>query len=297
MSWDILLQKFPENTSRPEQMPDDYLPPAIGSRAAVASAVRKLFRNAEYANESFITIDRSRFAIEISLGDEEPCSQLLLRVHDDHSAATKVILRLADHFRMRAIDCSSGEFIEVGRNRGRREVREKQWEDKSHARRKLDQHAHSPQPPLEYVSGVVTGPCDRYVYMTFLEGESPKQQQRAVFRYWSNLGKEHDELDAGISGPSFVLTLPDGEILGDFHVRRYPALVTESEAEMIPRVQKGAALVHAFAAATGRRCGEIENGSTLVCDDGQHIPLTQCVYRKLLTDADYAWKAKRKKKG
>jgi hypothetical protein len=95
----------------------------------------------------------------------------------------------------------------------------------------------------------------------------------------------------------FVLTLPDGETFGDFRVARYPALVTETEAEMIPRVEKGAALVHAFAAATGRRSGEIEKGSTFVCADGPRIPLAQCAYHLLWTDADYARKAKRKKKG
>jgi hypothetical protein len=294
MSWDVLLQKFPDDATRPEQVPDDYLPPAVGSRAEVAAAVSKLFRHVEGAGESFITIVRSAFAIEISLGDEEPCSQLLLHVHDDHAAATKAILRLADHFGMRAIDCSSGEFIAAGRGRGKRKGSEKEREEK--ARRTSEEHAEAPvQPPLEYLSGVVTVPCHRVVYLSFLAGESPIRQQKAVFRHWMGLGKEHPQLDASISGPSFVLTLPDGEPFGDFHVTRHPTLVTETAAEMIPRVQEGAALFHAFAAATGRRCGEIKDGSTFVCDDGPRVPLTQCKYRKLLTDADYAQKAKGKK--
>ena len=300
MSWDFLLQKFPENTARPEEVPDDYLPPSVGSRADVASAVCKLFRHAESDGESFVTIERSGFTIEISLGDEEPCSQMLLHVHvdgEDATAATKTILRLADHFGMRAIDCSTSEFMEAERSRGSREGRERKREEKARHRHMVDENAENPVPPLEWLSGVVVrGPLDRYVYLSFLPGESPKQLQRAVFRHWVELGKEHGEL-AGVSGPMFVLTLPEGETFGDFHVRWYPSLVTETEAEMIPRVKKGAALVHTFAAATARRSGEIENGSTFVSDGGQRVPIAQCAYLRLLTDADFARKVKRKKKG
>jgi hypothetical protein len=298
MSWDVLLQKFPQKTARPEEAPDDHLPPAVGSRAEVAAAVRKLFRNAEVASDSFITISCTAFAIEISLGDEEPCSQLLLHVHDDHAAATQGILRLADHFGMRAIDCSSGEFIEAGQGRRRREASTEAQEKKQRSRRKLEQRADRPppQPPLEYLAGVVTGPCFRVVYLSLLPGESPLRQQKAVFRHWLDLAKAHDGLDAIISGPSFVLTLPGGEPFGDLRVTRYTTKVTETEAEMIPRVQQGAALLHTLAAATGRRCGEIEQGSMFVCDDGMRVPLAQCAYRKLLTDADYARKVQGKKK-
>ncbi len=296
MSWDVLLQKFPEGIARPEHAPDDYLPPAIGTRAAVASAVRKLFRIVGDGNESFITVERVRFAIEISIGDDEPCSQLLLHVHDDHTAATKAILRLADHFGMRALDCSTNEFIEAGGTHQKREVYKKERKE-VRSRQKLDQQVGSPQPPPEYLPGVVTVPCCRLVYLSLLASESPKQLQKAVVGYWMGLGKEHSALDASISGPSVVLTLPDKELFGDVRITRFPTRVTETEAEMIPRVQLGAELIYAFAAATGRRCGEIEQGLTFVLDDGQRIPITQCVYRKLMTDADYAWKAKRKKKG
>ncbi len=297
MSWEVLLQMFSKETARPEQVPDDYRPPAVGSRADVASAVRKLFRNVESASDSFITIARSAFAIEISLGDTEPCSQLLLHVHDDHVAAAKLILRLADHFGMRAIDCSTGEFIAGGGSKPSREVSEKEREDEARYRRRLEDYEKNPVPPSEWpLSGLEIGPCTRYVYLSFLPGESPKQQQKAVFRHWGDLFKKHGELPTGIGGPMFVLTLPDGDTFGDFSVSRYPALVTESEAEMIPRVQQAAALVHVFAAATGRRSGEIENRSEFVCADGQRVPLAQCIYRLLCTNADYARQATKKKK-
>jgi hypothetical protein len=293
MSQVFLLQKFPEGTARPEQVSKDYLPPAVGSRANVAAAVRKLFRNAEGAGDSFISVTGSKFSMEISFGDTDPCSQLLLHVSGD---ATKAIQRLANHIGMRAIDCSSGDFIEAGRRK--REVSEKEREDEARYRRSLEEHATNPVPPPVWpLSGLERGPCDRYIYVSFLPGESPKQLQKAVFRHWGDLFQEHGELLASIGGPLFVLTLPDGDPFGDICVASHPALVTETEAEMIPRVEKGVELIHALAAATGRRSGEIEDGSDFVCNDGQRIPLPKCTYRLLWTDKDYARKAKRKKTG
>ena len=293
MSWDVLLQRFPDDTARPEQVPDDYLPPPVGSRAEVVAALRKLLRNVECAGDAFVTIERARFAMEIELGDEEPCSQLLLHVHDDHGEATKTILRIAGHFGMRAIDCSSGEWLVAG---PAREASEPIQKKKPRARPKPNQPANSPplpQPPLEWLPGVVmTQPCVRFVYLSLLAGESPKKQQNSVYCQYIDLLKDHPELDGGIMGPWYVLTLADGETFGSFCISRLPTQVTESEAEMIPRVQKMAELAHAYAAAAGRRCGEIENGSTFVCDDGRRIPLAECSFRKLVTHADYAWKFK-----
>jgi hypothetical protein len=293
MSWDVLLQKLPRTVRRPEDVPDDYDPPVIGSRAEVTSALRKLFRNIEDGDVSFLTLSRSAFTIEFNLGNQEPCSQLLLHVRGDHAQAAKAVLRIADCFGARAIDCSTSEFIEKG---GKREVSEKEREDEARYRRQIEEYRKNPvAPPVWPLSGVECKPCERYVYISLLPGESAIQQQKAVFRNWREMFKLHGESLPGTMGPHFLFTLPDGEVFGDFSVGRCPALVTETVAQMLPRVEKGAALMHAFAAATGRQSGEIENGSEFVCADGRRIPLAQCKYQQLWTEADYAKKHKANK--
>jgi hypothetical protein len=294
MSWDVLLLKLPQNALQPQDVPDDYVAPAIGSRAEVASVLRKVLRSLECNTDSFSTLSCSSFAMEIILGDEEPCSQLLLHVHGDGGEATKTILRVAKHLGLRAIDCSTTEFIEKGRRK--RLVSEKEREDEARYRRILEEHRKNAVPPPAWpLSGLSCLPCERFVYVSLLAGESPRQQQKAVFRHLENWIKEHGKLPACVGGPRFLLTLPDGETLGDFSVIRHPALVTETEAEMIPRVQEGAALVYALGSATGRRCGEIQNGAEFVCSDGQRIPLAECSYHMLQTKADWAKKSKGKK--
>ncbi len=277
MSWDVLLLKLPQEAMSPADIPDRYENPTIGSRAEVVSALQKLFRDVEGGDDSFVTVDSSAFAIEISLGDDECCSALLLHVHGDQAKAKKSILRIAEHFGLRAIDCSTNEFIKKGR------------------RREVEENQKTPVPQQEWtLPGLGSWPCERYVYVSLLPGESPKQQQKAVFRHWGELFKKHGELPTSIMGPSFHFGLPNGEVFGDFSVRRYPGL-TETKSEMIPHVQKAVRLVHAFAVATGRKSGEIENDSEFVCTDGQRIPLAQCIYYHLRTEADYAKKLKRQK--
>ena len=63
--------------------------------------------------------------------------------------------------------------------------------------------------------------------------------------------------------------------------------MTETEEQMVPRVEKGAKLFREFASATGRATGVIEDQSIFVCDDERRIPLSLCTY-ELLTDELYA---------
>ena len=128
----MYLQKFPHEARQPQDIPDNYVAPAIGSRAEVALALRKLFRDGESANDSCVTVQNSSFAMEIILGDEEPCSQLLLHVHSDGQGARKAILRIAERLGLRAIDCSTSKFIE---KRQRREISEKERADEARYRR------------------------------------------------------------------------------------------------------------------------------------------------------------------
>jgi len=292
MSWDVLLQKFPTDTAQPADVPDDYAPPSIGCRTEVSAALRKLLRGA-LGGEASVTLDRAAFAMEIGLGEGEPCSQLLLHVSGDVAEATKTIWRITEHFGLRAIDCSTSEFIAKGRRR--REVSDKERADEARYRQLIGQYEKNPAPPSAVpLSGLKYDPCVRCVYLSLLPGESPKQFQKAVYAHWLELTKTQGELPAGIIGPWFTLTVPDGQVFVDVSARRYPALVGETESDMTPRVEKAAALLHAFATATGRRSGEVEKEAELVLADGERVLLAQCAACKLLSNSDYLKKFKPK---
>jgi hypothetical protein len=173
---------------------------------------------------------------------------------------------------------------------------EKRAIDKARAHRKQfqeDMRQRSEPPPL---AGLRQHRCERYIYLGLNVGETPRQQRKAVFDHWKELSKENGEqLMAGIRDQTWLLTLPDGESFCDFCIVRFTVFVWDTEEEMIPRVERSAALLREFASATGRCTAVIEDQSTFVCADGRRIPLEACTYR-LLTDADFA-SPKRKAKG
>jgi len=111
MSWDILLQRFPQNAS-PTEVPDDYAPPVIGSRAEVASSLRELFPAANTSDPAWIVIDGDDFSIEVSTGDNEQCTGSTLHVRGG-DGAVQAVMQIAQHFEMRALDCSTGEFMDA----------------------------------------------------------------------------------------------------------------------------------------------------------------------------------------
>ena len=293
MSWDVALVRI-RGAYRPiaEVEEADYVP--LGKPAAVRKAIQAAFPKAEWWGTDRAVCYGKDFEIEFHLEGVESANTVVLHVHGTGDPI-RALLKLTNCNGWLAVDCSTGEFIDP------KNPSYDGWEGftalvaRSEEARSEEQ-AKTPAPAEWSLSGVERGPNDRYVYLQFLPGESPKKLRDAVFRHWRDLTQKHGEL-AGISGPFFVLTLPDGEPFGDFWIRWYPALVTETWEQFIPRVQEGAELLHAYAAATGRRSGEIENGSDFVCDDGQRIPLAKCTYRKFQTDAEYARKLKSKKKG
>jgi hypothetical protein len=112
MSWDVLLQRFPQNVTNPADVPNDYRPPVIGSRSEVASSLRKLFPAANASDPAWVVIHGEDFSIEVSTGDNDYCSRLMLYVGGG-DGAVQAVMQIAQHFQMRALDCSTGEFMDA----------------------------------------------------------------------------------------------------------------------------------------------------------------------------------------
>ena len=111
MSWDVLVHRFPRDIEAIEGLPDDFKPSAIGSRAEVAQAVRKVFPGANISDLGWLVIDGEGFSIEVSTGEEEPCDGFMLHVRGG-DAALGAVIQLAQLFEARAFDMSSCQFLD-----------------------------------------------------------------------------------------------------------------------------------------------------------------------------------------
>lgn len=293
MSWDVAFVRI-RGSCRPvaEVAEADYIP--LGKPAAVRKAIRAAFPKAEWLHMDGLVYAGKGLEIEFDLEGLESANTVVAHVHGSGDPI-RSLLQLASLNGWLVLDCSTGEFIDP------QNPSYEGWEgftalaaniDETQLKEQVDAPKIEPWPLL----GVNRGPNDRYVYLQFLTGESPGKLQKKVFWKWRELTESYGK-QAAISGPFFVLILPDGTAFGDFWIRWYPASVTETWEQFTPRVQEIADHLRAFATATNRRCGEIEDGSVFVCDDGQRIQLAQCTYRQLQTDADYARKVKLKSRG
>jgi hypothetical protein len=111
MSWDVIVYRFPEEIDAIAQLPRDFKPPALGSRAEVAQAIGKIFPDANISNLSWLLILGHGFSIEVNAGKEEPCGGLTLHVRGG-DAAPGAVMQIAQLFEARAVDMGSGEFLD-----------------------------------------------------------------------------------------------------------------------------------------------------------------------------------------
>lgn len=133
----------------------------------------------------------------------------------------------------------------------------------------------------EPLAGIRQHRCEQYIYLKLNYGETAREQRKAVFAHWKEMAKAVGGLSAGVRDQTCMITLPTGEVFCDFCVVKFPGLVTETEEQMIPRVQQGGRIFRDFATATARCTATIEDESTLVCGDGRRISLASCTWRPL----------------
>src|SRR5215831_517420 len=87
MSWDVFVQDLPAEARTAADIPEDFEPGPIGSRAEVISSIRAVVPFADFSNPAWGVIDGQDFSIEVNLGDEEKVMSLVLHVRGSALAA------------------------------------------------------------------------------------------------------------------------------------------------------------------------------------------------------------------
>ena len=111
MSWDIFVQDIPRFATSIDEIPDDFIPSQIASRAAILDAIQTVLPFADMSNSSWVRVDSQGVALEISLGDTDPVKSFTFHVRGgEHSigAVAEILARLG----LRAFDpqAQSGIF-------------------------------------------------------------------------------------------------------------------------------------------------------------------------------------------
>jgi hypothetical protein len=111
MSWDIYVQDFPSDIGTVEDIPDNYMPKPIGTRADITNQILEVIPSADFSDPSFGKVEGSDYSIGISLGKEEVINSFALQVYGGGMAAG-VIADILRHLSLRGIETGSGDFFD-----------------------------------------------------------------------------------------------------------------------------------------------------------------------------------------
>lgn len=113
MSWDVFIQHLPASAVSVDDVPDDFSPLPLGTRAEVIEKIRRTFPAIDLSDPTWGVVRTAEYSIEFGLGagEEEEIYCLALHVRGDESVV-QVITALIDDLHARALDSWTGEFFE-----------------------------------------------------------------------------------------------------------------------------------------------------------------------------------------
>ncbi|MDQ4055721.1 MAG: hypothetical protein M3237_23930 [Actinomycetota bacterium] len=113
MSRDIFVQDIPDDVSKVEEIPDDWMPePLPFGSVEVIEAVRELVPDADTSDPEWLHISLPGVDVEVNLRNESPLSSFALHVRAaDQAAADALIRRLLARLGVRAFDPDSESGI------------------------------------------------------------------------------------------------------------------------------------------------------------------------------------------
>jgi hypothetical protein len=80
MSWDIFVQDLPPEAQKLTDIPADFRPQPLGSRAEVVAKIKAIVPQANFADPSWGIIDGGDFSIEVNMGEEDPVTGFAFHV-------------------------------------------------------------------------------------------------------------------------------------------------------------------------------------------------------------------------
>jgi hypothetical protein len=110
MSFDIIVQDLPEAARSIEEIPDDFEPRPIGSRAAIIDAIQQIEPGAVFDEPAWGRIDGENYSIEINMGCDEPVLGFNFHITGGRGAI-EVVARILDGLKLRALAPATGSGI------------------------------------------------------------------------------------------------------------------------------------------------------------------------------------------
>jgi hypothetical protein len=115
MSWDVLIQDFGDY-KQISDIPNDFQPKSIGNKSDIIAKIKETFPDVRISDSSWLILEYETFSIEFNIGDGDKVDSMMLHVRSDESGTINELLGLFETLNVRAVDTSTGEFIENKQN-------------------------------------------------------------------------------------------------------------------------------------------------------------------------------------
>jgi hypothetical protein len=113
MSWDVFFQDLPAGIRSIDEIPDDFQPGPIGSRADVLAAIRAAVPDVDFTDPTWGVVERDGFSIEVNIRADDPVHSFALHVRGG-GAALEVVRALAAALGRPALDPASASGLTFG---------------------------------------------------------------------------------------------------------------------------------------------------------------------------------------
>ena len=110
MSWDVVMMRLPAGTTQLAELPDDFETP-LGSLPRVLDVLRETFPDIDLSDPTWGTIEGDDYSIEFNIGDDDPCTSIMLHVRGTEQAI-EPIRRLCDHTGWAAFDTTTDKVMD-----------------------------------------------------------------------------------------------------------------------------------------------------------------------------------------
>lgn len=114
MSRDLFVQNLPSGIRSTTEVPDDFVPDAIGERARLISTIKVVAPHADFTDPSWGLITKQNsYHIEVNLGSEEVVEGFAFHVAGGREA-DELIARILTALGLRALDTATDSgFFEL----------------------------------------------------------------------------------------------------------------------------------------------------------------------------------------
>jgi hypothetical protein len=111
MSWDVFIQDLPEAARSVAEVPDDFVPRALGRRDVLIQRLQAAIPGIDFSDPSWGKLVTPQYAVDINIGDQEEIAAVTLRIRGS-DAAVPVVEQMIDIIGGRAIDSWTSEFFD-----------------------------------------------------------------------------------------------------------------------------------------------------------------------------------------